>query len=191
MYGIVVLSGPSGVGKSKIIQTLRQHNPHLAFSVSATDRLPRPGEVDGEDYYFMSAQQFDAESQCGNFLETTQREHRYGTLKSELRKGENSLMLLDLDQAGAMAVKQLYPDSCLIFICPPSIEELERRLRGREDNTISEQEILSRLARATAEIEAAALISDHVIVNYSVGKTASEILNIISIQEEATNEYNC
>lgn len=127
-----VISGPSGSGKTTIIRMLKNQPIPIKFSVSATDRPPRPDEINGINYYFLSPDEFQRKIDRNEFLEYVELEHRYGTLWSELENTSNDL-ILDLNVAGALNIWEHFMDSILIFIAPPSMEELERRLRTRND----------------------------------------------------------
>ena len=150
---LFVLSSPSGAGKSTIAKMILEADDGIGLSVSATTRPIRPGEVDGEDYHFVTETQFEEMVQDRRFLEWAHVfGHRYGTLKSEVIKqiegGRD--VLLDIDWQGTQQLKQVDPDIVRVFILPPSMEELERRLRCRA--TDSDEVIASRMARAAAEI---------------------------------------
>ncbi|MDP8912341.1 MAG: guanylate kinase [Pseudomonadota bacterium] len=150
---LFVLSSPSGAGKSTIAKMILEADDGIGLSVSATTRPIRPGEVDGEDYHFVSNEEFEQMVRDGRFLEWAHVfGHRYGTLKSEVIKQIESGrdVLLDIDWQGTQQLKQVDPDIVRVFILPPSMEELERRLRTRK--TDSDQVIAGRMARAAAEI---------------------------------------
>lgn len=153
---VIVLSGPSGSGKSTVVaRTLGSGNLPVRLSVSATTRQPRPGEVDGAHYHFWSAEQFDRAVQNGEFLEWADvHGHRYGTLRTEvepyLRQGTD--VLLEIDVQGARQIIRHYPDALLVFLRTSSLDEYERRLRGR--GTEDEATIQRRLAAARRELDA-------------------------------------
>jgi guanylate kinase len=150
---LFVLSSPSGAGKSTIARMILEADDGIGLSVSATTRPIRAGEEDGEDYHFVSNDEFDELVAGGAFLEWAHVfGHRYGTLKSEVMKQIESGrdVLLDIDWQGTQQLKQVDPDIVRVFILPPSMEELERRLRCRA--TDSDEVIASRMARAAAEI---------------------------------------
>ena len=176
---LFVISGASGVGKSTVLKRVMEQREDLTFSVSATTRQPRPGEVDGISYYFITRQEFEARIARGEFLEYD--EHHavlYGTLNSQiLEKQEHGHVILDIEPNGAFNVRRARPDATLIFIMPPSREELERRLRSRGDT--SEEQITIRMARADWEMEQSANY-DHVVINDQVEACADEILKIIA-----------
>ena len=176
---LFVISGASGVGKSTVLKQVMEQRKDLTFSVSATTRQPRPGEVDGVSYYFISREEFEQRIARGEFLEYD--EHHavfYGTLNSQiLEKQEHSHVILDIEPNGAFNVRKARPDATLIFIMPPSREELERRLRSRGDT--SEEQIIIRMARADWEMEQSAKY-DHVVINDQVETCAEQILKIIA-----------
>lgn len=177
---MIVFSGPSGTGKSTLIQGLLKPFPELCFTVSCTTRPVRRGEQEGRDYYFLSPEEFRRKVDGNEFIEwEALHDHQYGTPWSELRRlwDEKQVPLLDIDVMGALNVKRLQPGARLIFISPPSLLELERRLRARE--TESEQQIRIRLARAEREM-AMSTQFDHIVVNddlLSAGRELTEILN--------------
>ena len=150
---LFVLSSPSGAGKSTMARMILEADDGIGLSVSATTRPIRAGEVDGGDYHFVSNEEFDELIAAGAFLEwALVFGHRYGTLKTEVLKQIESGrdVLLDIDWQGTQQLKQVDPDIVRVFILPPSMEELERRLRSR--GTDSDEVIASRMARAAAEI---------------------------------------
>ena len=183
---ILILSGPSGSGKSSIYKAAIGDLGGIEFSVSCTTRRPRPGEVDGRDYYFITREKFDALVAENAFAEHAEvHGNCYGTLKSELlgrvRRGID--VLLDIDVQGAAQLRALCSDSSefceaceFIFIMPPSFEELERRLRTR--GTETEESILRRLANAKGEMEHAHEY-DHIIVNDDLARAAKEFTDLI------------
>lgn len=176
---IIVISGASGVGKSTVLKQVMAARQDLVFSVSATTRDPREHEVDGEHYHFVSREKFQDMMEKGEFLEFDEHHgNYYGTLYSaveEARKTGN--VVLDVDPNGALNVRRVHPDATLIFVMPPSWEELEGRLRGRGDT--SEEQIVKRLSRAKWEIDQAAQY-DHRVINDQVHDCVEEILNIIA-----------
>lgn len=160
-YGsLIVISGPSGVGKSTLVGRVRQNMPELEFSISCTTRKPRTGECHGREYYFLTPEEFSAREQNNEFIETAGVfSHRYGTLKSEvlerLRRGAS--VMLDIDVQGALSIRkaaendpELKRSAAFILIAPPGIEVLENRLRSRA--TDAEEQILQRLAAAKKEL---------------------------------------
>ena len=178
-----VISGASGVGKGTVLKKLMQQRQDLTFSVSATTRPPRPDEIDGVHYYFVTHDTFRNMIEEDQFLEYDEHnKNYYGTPRGQaLEKMENSLVLLDIEPKGAGQVRKTMPEATLIFIMPPSMEELERRLRGRGDTP--EDQIAIRLERAVWEMEQRGWY-DHVVVNDQVDRCAEEILKIIAEKAE-------
>jgi guanylate kinase len=187
---LIVFSGPSGTGKSTLIQGLLKPFPELSFTVSCTTRAIRRGEVEGRDYHYLSTEEFQRRIDAGEFVEwEALHENRYGTPWSELQRlwDIRRVPLLDIDVMGALNVKRMEPGARLIFIAPPSLLELERRLRAR--GTETEQQIRIRLARAEREMAMSAQF-DHVVVNddlLTAGRELTEILNTC-IGRTAVNE---
>ena len=171
-----VISGPSGSGKTTIIRMLKKEQIPIKFSVSTTDRLPRPDEVNGINYYFLTPEEFQQKIDCNEFLEYVKLEHRYGTLWSEIEKASDDI-ILDLDVTGAPKFKEHFPDAILIFIAPPSMEELESRLRARSDG-MAESELKQRLLRAERELACNGRY-DYIIINDSVQQAFEDVLNVI------------
>lgn len=172
---LFVVSGPAGVGKGTLVSRVREMRPLLGLPVSATTRSPRPGEVDGVSYHFLSDEEFSARVERGEFLEWAQvHDHRYGTLKSEvdacLARGES--VVLEIDVQGGNNVSKVYTDAVRIFIMPPSWDTLVARLRGR--GTESEQSIAIRLRTARAEL-ALADTYDVRIVNDDLDTAVDEL----------------
>ena len=176
---LIVISGASGVGKGTVLGIMMEKRKDLSFSVSATTRLPRPGEIDGVHYYFISREKFEAMIAAGEFLEyDAHAANYYGTPRAQAEeKQTHGPVLLDIEPKGAKQVKEKAPDAVLIFIMPPSVAELERRLRGRGDT--SEEQIQMRMERATWEMEQRVWY-DHVVVNDDPERCAQEILKIIA-----------
>ena len=176
---LFVISGASGVGKSTVLKLVMEGRDDLKFSVSATTRPPRPGEVDGVHYYFVTRERFEEMIRQGAFLEyDAHADNYYGTPRAQAEeKMEQGLLLLDIEPMGAKQVKQAAPDAVLIFIMPPSRQELERRLRSRGDT--SEEQMQLRLERAAWEMDQRAWY-DYVVVNDDARRCADEILTIIA-----------
>ena len=184
---LIVLCGPAGVGKGTVLGRVREQHPQIWLSVSATTRKPRPGEVDGVNYFFMTEQEFLAKEDAGEFLETADvfGLAHYGTpVKPVVEHLEQNIpVILEIDIQGARSVKQrageLGLDVVTVFIAPPSFEELERRLVGRGTETPEQQ--AKRLE--TAKIELAAEPEfDKVIVNNVVVDAANELWNLIATE---------
>ena len=175
---LIVISGASGVGKGTVLGIMMKKRKDLSFSVSATTRPPRPGEIDGVHYYFISREKFEEMIAQGAFLEyDAHADNYYGTPRAQAEeKREHGPVLLDIEPKGAKQVRASVPDAELIFIMPPSMEELERRLRGRGDT--SEEQIQMRMTRAIWEMEQRSWY-DYVVVNDDADRCAEEILNII------------
>ena len=176
---LFVISGASGVGKSTVLKRVMETRKDLTFSVSATTRAPRPGEVDGESYYFVTKEQFETMIQRGEFLEyDAHMDNYYGTPVAQAReKMEKGSVILDIEPNGAFNVRSVMPDAVLIFIAPPSLEELQRRLAGRGDT--SEEQMKMRLERSAWEMEQSAKY-DYIVVNDQVETCVDEILKIIA-----------
>ena len=176
---LFVISGASGVGKSTVLKQVMARRDDLLFSVSATTRPPRPGEEDGVHYYFVTKERFEEMIRQDAFLEyDAHADNYYGTPRAQAEeKMQRGLLLLDIEPMGAKQVKQTAPDATLIFIMPPSRQELERRLRGRGDTP--EEQIKLRLERAAWEMEQRKWY-DYIVVNDDATRCAEEILTIIA-----------
>lgn len=176
---LIVISGASGVGKGTVLKTMMAMKPDMSFSVSATTRPPRPGEVDGKDYYFVTKERFEQMIAEDAFLEyDNHAKNYYGTPREQMeQKRAKGHVLLDIEPNGAKAVKKAAPEAVLIFIMPPSMEELEHRLRGRGDTP--EDQIQVRLERAVWEMEQRSWY-DHVVLNDNPERCAAEILKIVA-----------
>lgn len=178
---VVVLSGPSAVGKSTVVRCLRERIPDLHFSVSATTRAPRPGEVDGVDYHFVSAARFQELIDQGALLEWAEIHgglHRSGTLAQPVRDATAAgfPVLIEVDLAGARAVKKAMPEAITVFLAPPSWEDLEARLVGRGTET---PEVIRRRLD-TAHVELAAQNDfDEVVVNRRLESACAELVSLL------------
>ncbi len=182
---LVVLTGPSGVGKGTVIQQLRQRHERLHFSVSITTRPPRPGEQEGINYYFRSREQFLEMIESGKLLEWAEyAKNFYGTpldpVEEKLQQGFD--VLLEIELAGARQVVEKRPDAIRIFLKPPSMDELERRLRDRAQD--SEASIQRRLTQARAELDALDEF-DHVIINDDVDQAIQELEELLYFSPRA------
>lgn len=179
---VFVVAGASGVGKGTVLRELRSRYPELWYSVSVTTRDPRPGEVDGVDYHFVSDAEFDCLIERDELLEyaVVHGMHRYGTLREPVIEAstQGKIAILELDLAGARQVRKSLPEAEQIFILPPSFEELEARLVGR--GTESAQERSRRLETAREEI-AAQDEFDYVITNSTVAQATDELINIMHL----------
>ena len=178
-----MVSGPSGVGKGTLVSTVRERRDGLGLTVSATTRPPRTGEVDGRDYYYLSEDEFSRRVEAGEFLEWANvHGHRYGTLVSEVDRlvAQGKSVILEIDVQGGLNVRKVYPSVVLVFVEPPSMEELERRLRGR--GTEDESSIALRLANAAHEMEFAGEY-DVRIVNDDLERAAQELATTFDTYE--------
>jgi len=178
---VVVLSGPSAVGKSTLVRCLRERIPDLRFSVSVTTRAPRPGEVDGVDYHFVTPAEFQQLIDQGALLEWAEIYgglHRSGTLAEPVRDAVSSghPVLIEVDLAGARAIKQAMPDVITVFVAPPSWEVLESRLVGR--GTETPEAIRRRLRTARTELAAQGDF-DRVVVNSRLETACSELVSLL------------
>jgi guanylate kinase len=176
---LFVITAPSGAGKTSLIEALMRGDPSLKLSISYTTRPPRPGEKDGVDYHFVDDAAFLAMRDRGEFLESAEvHGYRYGTSKKviteALARGED--LILEIDWQGAQQVRAVYPDCVGIFILPPSIEELERRMRARAQD--SEAVIRRRLDNARGEMEHAGEF-DYAIINKDFQTAQRELTEII------------
>ena len=185
---LVIVSGPSGAGKGTVLRGVFAKCPlPLVASVSATTRAPRPGEVDGVDYHFLGEKEFDLRRERGDFLECFEvfgRGHWYGTLLSEVTAGlaSGKWVVLEIDVQGALSVVRRFPEAISIFIHPGSLDELQRRLRGR--GTETNEAIQRRLEQANRELPLADAYR-YVVVNDSVERAVEEICNILTHEAES------
>ena len=177
---LVVLAGPTAVGKGTVASYIRRHHPDVRLSVSATTRPPRPGEVDGEHYYFVDDAEFDRMVESGELLEwaTVHNASRYGTPRKSVEEAieAGNSVLLEIDIQGARAVRRAMPEATLVFLLPPSWDELVRRLVGRGTESPAEQQ--RRLETAKVEL-AAADEFDHQVVNHEVGEAAQKVVDLM------------
>ncbi len=178
---VIVLSGPSAVGKTTVVRCLRERIPNLYFSVSATTRAPRPGEVDGVDYHFVSPARFQQLIEQGALLEWAEIHrglHRSGTLAQPVRDATAAGLpvLIEVDLAGARAVKKAMPEAITVFLAPPSWEDLQSRLVGR--GTETPEVIRRRLDTARTELAAQGDF-DEVVVNSRLESACAELVSLL------------
>jgi guanylate kinase len=179
MPRVFVITGPSGVGKGTLIRLLRERLPELALSVSATTRGPRPGETQGEDYWFLSDEEFDRRVAAGDFVEWAEYSgRRYGTLREELERHTSGgrPVVLEIEVQGARQVRETLPDAVQIFIRPPSPEALHDRLVGR--GTDDTEQIERRLRVAEEELTAADEFG-HVVINDRLEHATERLVDIV------------
>ena len=183
--GLFVISGPSGAGKGTLLAGVLAAVENSWVSVSATTRAPRPGEVDGESYFFMTREDFEGLIANDGLLEWADvYGNLYGTPRKQVvqRIAAGAQIFLEIDVQGGLQVRDRMPEVVLIFVAPPSMEELERRLVGRQ--TESQEDIVRRLEAARGEIEAASCY-DYIVVNDDLGRATTEILEIVKRHAES------
>ena len=178
---LIVFSAPSGSGKTTLVRHLLEQDLPLGFSISATSRNPRGKEQDGQDYYFLSTEDFQSQIAANAFLEYEEvySGTYYGTLQSEVERlwAAGKHVLFDIDVVGGLRIKEKFPDQTLaVFIQPPSVDELENRLRSR--GTESEEKIQQRLAKSTQELAFAPQF-DTVIINDDLKAAKEEVVRLV------------
>jgi guanylate kinase len=179
---LFVFSAPSGSGKTTIVRSILESFPNFIFSISATTRKKRDHEIDGEDYFFISDSEFLKQIDEGKFVEWERfYGYYYGTLKSfvDSKLEEGSSLVFEVDVKGALSIKKHYPDSVLIFIMPPSIEELKNRLIKRKTET--SDDLKKRIERAELELSYKDKF-DHLVVNNELEPAIEEVKNIIKLE---------
>ena len=185
---IIVVSGPSGVGKTTLVETMLEHSSSIVRSVSATTRLPRSGETDGVDYHFLPKSEFERLIEQNGLVEWTKYgKNYYGTLKSTLestiKAGKDIILTIDVD--GAIQLKKLGLSCMLIFILPPSIQILRQRLEERKTET--ESELNQRLERAKAEFDLVAYY-DYCVINDQIPLAIQQLIKIIEVDRFRIDE---
>lgn len=185
----VVLSAPSGAGKTTIVKRLVSGRSDLGFSISATTRPQRGDERDGTDYYFLTEAEFERRSRGGDFVETAKvHGHWYGTLRSELERliGGGKHPVLEIDVQGARAIRRAFASAVLVFVLPPTAQVLVERLRGRQ--TESDEVVARRLSGAIAELEAAGEY-DYLVVNDDIEAATARISAVINAESVRTARF--
>ncbi|ADQ40532.1 guanylate kinase [Caldicellulosiruptor acetigenus I77R1B] len=187
---LIVISGPAGTGKGTVVGKLLEKNPNIKLSISKTTRKPRPGEKEGVNYFFVSREQFEEEIKNERFLEYAEYNNNYyGTPKDfvfeALEKGFD--VILEIETQGALKIKKAFSDAVLIFLLPPSIEELYRRLVKR--GTESEDEIKARLEIAKNEIKLVPEY-DYCVINDNVDDAAEKIQKIIEVEKLKSRRFD-
>jgi guanylate kinase len=179
---VIVITGPSGVGKGTLIRELRRRMPGLVLAISATTRDPRPGERDGVDYHFLAPDEFDRRVTADEFVEHANYSgRRYGTLRAELERGiaSGAAVILEIEVQGARQVREAMPEAVAVFIAPPDEQALRTRLAGR--GTDSEPQIARRLETARDELAAQSEFK-HVIVNHDLATATDELIALVAAE---------
>ena len=177
---LLVVSAPSGAGKTTIVKEILKAYPNFGFSVSATTRSKRPGEVDGKDYFFLPRSEFEKKIAAGELVEHEEiYSNYYGTLKSEVEKAlsNGKDIVFDVDVNGGLSIKNKFPEAVLIFIKPPSIETLRNRLKGRGSET--DEQIDRRMERVEMELEKSAGF-DYIVTNDELKRAVNGVFGIIN-----------
>jgi len=176
---LFIVSGPSGAGKGTLVRELSRRVPDVWVSVSVTTRTPRPGEIEGKHYHFITDAAFDELTRSGGLLEwAAVHGNRYGTPRAavEAKIAEGKQVILEIDPQGAFQVRDLMPTSVLLFVMTPSIDELKRRLKGRGSET--DEQVAVRMKTAERELELVGTY-DHVVINDDVSRATDELVGII------------
>lgn len=187
---LMVVSGPSGCGKGTVLGRLLKEDPNVFYSVSATTRAPRPGEVDGVHYFFLSKEQFEEKIKTGGMLEYANYVENYYGTPAQAVEDQRSLghdVILEIEIQGAMQVKAKCPDAVMVFVSPPSMKELKRRLIDRK--TESEEVVNNRLKTAEKEMKAISKY-DYVVVNDEVENAVSSLKAILQAEKCRTVRVN-
>lgn len=178
----LILSAPSGGGKTTIARLLLERRPDLGYSVSCTTRSPRPGEVEGKDYYFLTREEFVRRRELGEFAECAEVHGRlYGTLRSEIERilGNGKHVILDIDVQGARQIQRAFPRAVTVFVLPPSGEVLLERLRGRKSE--SPQQLVVRLHSALEELRAVDAYQ-YVVINDDLDRAVARVSAIVDAE---------
>jgi len=180
---LLVVTGPSGAGKTTLIHRLLEKHPEIKFSVSHTTRPPRPGEIDGVDYYFVSEKEFSRLLKKGTFVEwAVVHGHLYGTSRAEFRKSRGNDLVLDIDVQGARQIKRVTGEEAVfIFVLPPDRDSLVKRLGSRGD--LSAEELERRLKRASQEIKSYYLF-DYVVINRELNQAVEAMEAIVRAERQ-------
>ena len=183
---LIVLSAPSGAGKNTVFDALKERMPSVRRAVTATTRAPRAGEIDGIDYYFLSKDAFLRKAAAGELAEqNAYADCFYGTPNSELLSRDGETVVLIIDVNGKEAIKRAYPKAISVFLMPPSMEELRRRIKERNQNEPAD--VARRLAIAEQEM-AKAPTFDHVLINDDIDRCAQALMEVIQAMQTANGE---